>query len=307
MKSVHEFPNFKWIDIESPTKSEILKATAEYDIHSLVTEELSIPSRRSKAEQYKGATYLVLHFPFMSKRDGKHSKKPSDEIDFVIGKDFLLTTHYEPIPLLSKIKKNIDALQLTPNGVGAPTPTMLFYAITREFYASLHNVLEEISLRISNAESQIFAGKEREMVIVLSKIHRDLLDLSRAIYNQEDVIDGLEHMDEDLLPDKVKPYIKKLENQYRKVASNIESSRALTNDLRATNDSLLTLKNNETMKYLTIMAFVTFPLSLVSNLFGMNVKNTPIAGSDFDFWIVIVIMVGLTAIMFTFFRHMKWL
>ena len=145
------------------------------------------------------------------------------------------------------------------------------------------------------------------MVIVLSKIHRDLLDLSRAIYNQEDVIDGLEHMDEDLLPDKVKPYIKKLENQYRKVASNIESSRALTNDLRATNDSLLTLKNNETMKYLTIMAFVTFPLSLVSNLFGMNVKNTPIAGSDFDFWIVIVIMVGLTAIMFTFFRHMKWL
>jgi Mg2+ and Co2+ transporter CorA len=41
------------------------------------------------------------------------------------------------------------------------------------------------------------------------------------------------------------------------------------------------------MKNLTIMAFITFPLTLLSSLFGMNTHDTPIIGFKGDFWLIL--------------------
>ena len=70
---------------------------------------------------------------------------------------------------------------------------------------------------------------------------------------------------------------------------------------------MLSSKENEVMKTLTIMAFVTFPLSLIATIFGMNTVNMPIIGGDYDFWIVIGIMAIFTFAFFVFFKKNKWL
>ena len=91
----------------------------------------------------------------------------------------------------------------------------------------------------------------------------------------------------------------------------IKNSMSVHNDtlyeLRETNNSLLSTKQNEVMKVLTIMAFVTFPLSLIASIFGMNTKNIPIVGGAFDFWIVMGIMGFAAFMMFIFFKKRNWL
>jgi magnesium transporter len=77
--------------------------------------------------------------------------------------------------------------------------------------------------------------------------------------------------------------------------------------LRETNAAMLTTKQNEVIKTLTIMAFITFPLTLFSSMFGMNTEATPIIGHKADFWIIVSIMVAVTISFFTFFRRKKWL
>ena len=61
------------------------------------------------------------------------------------------------------------------------------------------------------------------------------------------------------------------------------------------------------MKTLTIMAFVTFPLALVVSIFGLDTNYVPIIGQPYDFWIIIGILSGLTALFFVFFKYKKWL
>jgi Mg2+ and Co2+ transporter CorA len=61
------------------------------------------------------------------------------------------------------------------------------------------------------------------------------------------------------------------------------------------------------MKTLTIMAFVTFPLTLISSVFGMNTSYLPLIGVQGDFWIVIGIMSLLAVSFFIFFRLKRWL
>ena len=78
-------------------------------------------------------------------------------------------------------------------------------------------------------------------------------------------------------------------------------------ELREINNSLVSTKQNEVMKILTIMAFVTFPLSLLASIFGMNTVYLPIVGHSLDFWIIIGIMAGATICFFAFFKHNRWL
>ena len=61
------------------------------------------------------------------------------------------------------------------------------------------------------------------------------------------------------------------------------------------------------MKTLTIMALVTFPLSLIAAIFGMNTRILPIVGKPNDFWIIMGIMLILKFVMFIYFKIRRML
>jgi magnesium transporter len=174
-------------------------------------------------------------------------------------------------------------------------------------YRSLDTGLIFLTDEIKQAEQNIFDGKEKEMVIVLSKINRELLDYTWSLHPHEEVLRLLESAGGDFFGKNFIIYLKRVTNIERRIFSNLDNLREMFNDLRLTNDSLLTIKTNEIMKILTIMAFVTFPLSVITSTFGMNTEFTPILGQPFDFWIVVAIMLALVAFMFAFFRYKRWL
>jgi magnesium transporter len=78
-------------------------------------------------------------------------------------------------------------------------------------------------------------------------------------------------------------------------------------ELRATNNSLLSTKQNEIMKIFTIMAFVTFPLQLLVSVFSLNIETNPMHGNLYSFWLIVAILVGLMLLMYGYFKHKKWL
>ena len=103
------------------------------------------------------------------------------------------------------------------------------------------------------------------------------------------------------------PYIRSISDEYYRVHNHIMRATESLHELRETNNSLLTTKQNETMKIFTILAFVTFPLSLIASIFSMDTIHNPIVGEPHDFWIVMGIM-GIAAIlMFWYFNYKKWL
>lgn len=56
----------------------------------------------------------------------------------------------------------------------------------------------------------------------------------------------------------------------------------------------------------TILAFITFPLTLFTSMFGMNTKTTPLVGRDGDFWIILGAMTVISIGFFAYFRYRKW-
>jgi magnesium transporter len=145
------------------------------------------------------------------------------------------------------------------------------------------------------------------MVLELSKIARDLLNFTQALGPHNEMLGSIEKPGVALFGYEYARNIRSTQGEYDRLDNAIRAHHASLQELRETNNSLLTTKQNEIMKIFTIMAFVTFPLSLVSSIFGMNTQFIPIIGHPLDFWIIIGGMLSVAIAFFAYFKYKNWL
>lgn len=297
-------PQVTWLDIASPSPKELRYLAANYNVHPLILEGLEKPTIRSRAEDYNGYTYLVLHFPIFNE-----AKKISEsvEIDFLITPDTLITVRYQNIePLdefLKKCRAGSAALKKTALNRSA---VHLFYYLIKEMYNFSLRQLDHVDGRINQIEEAIFSGRQKEMLLALSLSRSDVLNFLRTLRPQGTVLESLLARS-DTFEKSARPYLIDLLGEYRRVMDQAENNRETIEGLQTTNAALLEHKTGEIMKVLTIMAFVTFPLTLLANIFSMNTTSIPIVGRPYDFWIIIGIMFFAVAVFFAFFKTKKWL
>jgi len=296
----------------------------EYDIDPLTMHELLEPSLKPRAEDNDEYLYLVLRFP--SIRDDKMLSE--QEIDFILGKDFLITTRYQAIQSFEELKKILETHSVTSSADGIEDEqdslianskykyaTDLFFELVAGMYDIVERQIDEVRDDLEDIEENIFNEKEREMVFALSNTGRDILNLRQALDPHDNILQSLKGQIEKYSSKDHKSSLRLIENMYYKLQKDTQQLWQSLNELRETNNSLLTTKQNEVMKIFTILAFVTFPLSLVSSIFGMNTEYIPITGLHLnilgfeikDFWVVISLMTLATILMFMYFKKKRWI
>jgi magnesium transporter len=88
---------------------------------------------------------------------------------------------------------------------------------------------------------------------------------------------------------------------------NLDNLKETIESLENTNNTFFESRTNEIMKILTILAFITFPLTLISSIFSMNTAYMPFVNSPYGFWYVIGLMVLLALLFLAVFKIKKWL
>lgn len=304
MISRHTHKKLTWIDLESPTPEEVRSVMEEFKIHQLVANELLSPSARPKVDLYDKFIYIILHFPYFIHG---HGKKPEQEVDFIIGKNFLITAHYETIDTLHEFSKVFEVNSIIDKSqIGKHAGFLSFYII-RELYRSLSRELESVNHLMSRVENKIFEGHEKRMVYEISKLSRNMLGFKQSMSAHKDILDSFEAAGKQFFGEDFLYYLKALAGEYYKVANMLEGSVDILAELKDTNDSLLSTKTNETMKVLTVMAFVTLPLSLITQIFGMSYTDLPIISEPGGFWIILAAMLSVATMLFAYFKYKRWI
>ena len=294
--------NFVWIHFVRPTADEVLAIAKNYDLHPLVAEELTRPTFRPKVEQYDSHLYLVLHFPTYDAKDSNHGV----EIDFIIGKNFFITTQYTEMPAFEDFLRACETDKRKAKQYMGGTGELLYHLLSHLFANALRE-LEIMDTHIAAMKSIIFKMPSRKFVEDISLLRREVLDFRRTIQPQQSVLESLEEEGKMFFGKEMRLYVTRIIGEYLRVWHILENHKETIEALQETNESLISLRTAEITKNLTIMAFVTFPLTLLASLFGMNAKSVPIVGSPHDFWIIIGIMSAGVAGMFAYFHHKKWL
>lgn len=302
MISRYTYGELLWVDVQSPTQGEIRSLMEEFNLHQLVANELLSPTVRPKVDLYPHFIYLILHFPAISH---KHDGGQDQEIDFIIGKKFIITTHYNVIDSLHEFSKIFEVNSiLEKSNMGDHAGFILFY-ILKELYKMLDRELDHINRDFGDIESKIFAGKERDMVNAISHLNRDLLNFKQAIRPHKEVLESFEIAGTKFFGQDFSYYLRSISGEFYKVSSILDGHRETLLELRDTNDSLLTTKTNDIMKTLTITAFILLPLTFIGQLFGMSINRIPFGDNPNAFWIILGTMGIVGICLFGYFKFFK--
>jgi len=297
MKTITE-NNLTWTDIEKPVQKDLDWLKNNFNIHTIVLDELIPASQREKVEYFDNYLFLAMHVPVF--HQAKKTTKPI-ELDFLIAENHLITIHNESIEPLKDFMKKCEEKSDLKSKCFSQTSGHLFYWISEELLNFAERQLAHIGKNINQAEDKIFKGKERDLIREISIIKRDVLDFRIAIRPLNRIFNSLVNRGINFWPEKsadLKIYFNDLISDYERVWNEIDNYAGTINALEDTHANLLSNKTNTIIRTFTILSFITFPAMLVAAITQMNSTNL---------WIVAITIFFTSTFMWIYFKTKKWL
>jgi magnesium transporter len=292
-----------WIHFSEPNADDVLKLAKKYNLHPLVVEEFSTPTLRPKATEYDSCLYLAIHIPLF---DIDTKTTYPGELDIVICPQTLITSYDKDIYQLSEFFGKLKGDKKMRDMLMSQSPGALLRYIIEMLLESCFPKLDHITKKLDYIEDEIFAGHEKEMVLEIAIVKRDILNFRRTMKPQRTVFESLAQKDYRLIERELKAYYQDLIGTNIRIWNALESAKETIESLEDTNNSLLSNKLDMTMKVLTIFSAIMLPLTVYSNIMSMSV-NVPLHQNPSAFWLHVSIMFAVAFITVVLFRIKKWL
>ncbi|PIR38401.1 MAG: hypothetical protein COV34_02225 [Candidatus Zambryskibacteria bacterium CG10_big_fil_rev_8_21_14_0_10_42_12] len=304
--NTYSYRGVRWLETFAPDEDDLHTIAGEEGLDPFIVRDILAPTPFGYIGEHSDALYAVFHFPVF--RLG-HSDDKQQELDLVIKDGFLMTVRYDFLEPLEHLATRIRTHEHLSSHHDHQS-TYSFHvanAIMKEMYTGVSLDLRAFTDWLHNIEDKIYTGNEREMVSEISLAAREMAEFRSLIHDHEQALKQYEETGIKIFGLQFKESFKEVIREFKNVQRQTRFLSELVTELRETNNSLVTTNQNEIMKVLTIMAFVTFPLSLIAGVFGMNVVDMPVVGQENDFWIIVGAMALGMLIMFIYFRHKRWL
>jgi magnesium transporter len=296
--------NITWIDIENPKENDLENLKEKFRLHPFIAKQFLPSIHRPKIEEYPNQLYMVLHFPVFDSK--KRETKPI-ELDFIITPQALITSHQKDIPSL-KIFFDDCQVQDYHKNQHFKTSGHLLFGLLDFMIDSCLPMLDHVAEKVDEIEGRVFEGKEKEMLNEISLVKKDLIDFRRAIKPQRSVLEILEKKSLRIFSREIKPMAQEVIGSNIRVWNVLENHRELISSIEQTNNSLLSYKLSDIMKTLTIVSFITFPLSVIVGFFGMNIfGQIPFVEHRLAWLVILFFMFFSTSSMLIYFKRKKWL
>ena len=295
----------KWIDINKPTDLDIEYLRKNFNFSPAVLKEYLPPLKRPKVDEYPNYLFIVLHFPVFEK---KTRETFSTELDILLTKDTIITSHSGKLPQLRKFFDDCNIHdQLRERYLEKGTGFLLFQILDKMIDSRLP-MLDHIAENIDRIEYEVFQGNEREMISEISIVKKDIIDFRKTIKPQKVVLETLDKIISKFCKTNLKIYSQEVIGSNIRVWNTLENHKEMIEAIEKTNESLFYYKFNETLKILTIFSVIMLPLTLIASIFGMNTtQSMPFMGSSFDFLLVVLVMILVFIFMAVYFKKNKWM
>lgn len=291
-----------WINVEGLQDPEIINDLANrYYIHALTAEDILNVGQRPKIEEFRTYIFITLKALFWHEQNKCFT---SEQLSIAFGKNFILTFQESGTELFTTIKErlvdNLDK-RLRENG-----PDYLAYRLLDTIVDQYFVMLENIGEQIEKIEERIISSPTPETSHTLYHLKRQMLSLRKAIWPVREAISHLLHANEDLIPRSTSVYLRDLYDHVAQAVDTIETFRDILAGMLDVYLSSLTIKMNEIMKVLTIIATIFIPITFIASVYGMNFAYMPELRWRYGYPAVLILMLMVTLGMLFYFKRKKW-
>jgi len=318
-----------WVDLTNPSAEELAMVQGEFGLHPLAVEDAARQAQRPRIKEYEG-TYFMVAFAielnadmvkvggvFDENSEADPPRRPPGwllgtpfhlhEVDLFIGKNFLVTSHSVPLPIIDQVWSRWLAQPVTSEeGIGSATYRILD-AMVDEYFPVLDGIIENVE----ELEQRLFAtvrrGAKNDDLRALFRIKRDLLQLRRVLGPERDAMLVLSRGDLQLFDRKVNFYFQDVYDHIARLTDSLDVFQDILTNALESYLSLVSNNLNEVMKTLTSVTVMFMLPTLIAGIYGMNFQNMPEQEWEYGYPLALILMLGSVVGTFLFFRRREWI
>lgn len=294
-----------WIDVSTVGDADLILTLGErFGLHRLSLEDVVNLHQRPKAEDFDKYAFIIARMLNMHSPDG------SEQVAFFLGEGFLISIQSVPGDCFDNVRARIRSGR---GRVRTCSSDYLCYALLDTIIDSYFPKLEELGETLQQLEDDVVTAPRADHVAQLHAIKRDLLMFRRTIWPHREMISALIRDDHDLIKKDTQVFLRDCYDHSVQLMDILETYREIASGLIDIYISSISVKLNETMKVLTVIATVFMPLSFIASLYGMNFDrqtspwNMPELGWKYGYPFSLLLMAVSAGALVWYFRRKGWL
>jgi len=233
------------------------------------------------------------------------------EINIFISRNYLITINRDDLPVFSDFFNLFTFSSDLRNNYSDKSPEKLLYELLNKIFLYCFPMIDHLSADCDRIEKAIFSGHEKHMVSEILIIRRNITDFRKITQVHKNVLKkaiSTFKKSPYFVMKKTDIYFESLVDYTKEIWDNLENLKERIEALQQSNESQISYKLSEIMKILTIISVITFPVTLIATIFGMNtVEAMPFISQHNGFWYVISLMTSIAVIMLAIFKKKGWL
>ncbi|HWB22438.1 MAG TPA: magnesium transporter CorA family protein [Gaiellaceae bacterium] len=274
--------------------------------HELDVEDILSKRQRPKIDDYadEGYLFVVLHFPVY---DRAVQRLNAAELDAFIGPDYLVTLPNVELLPLTRLFRRCEEDEGFREQLFAKGSGRVLYEALDDLFDYCFPILDKIGHKLDALEDHVFEGKSNEVVRDISNVKQEIISYRKIVKPERSTLRLLErHTERFLEEEDLDHYFDDIVDAAERIWDILDNYKEVIEALESTNESVISHRQNDVLRVLTVFSVVLLPLTLITGFFGMNVRF-PGFDTAWAFWSIFGLMAVSFAGMFAFFRHKRWL
>jgi magnesium transporter len=293
-----------WIHFDAPDARTAEALAARFGWHPLDVEDVLSKRQRPKVDDHADEGYLftVLHFPAWDPTIGRLN---AGELDVFIGPDYLVTLPTVELLPVTRLFRRCEQDEERRESLFSKGSGRLLYEVLDDLFDYCFPILDKIATKLDAVEDAIFEGRSEEVVRDLSNVKQEIISYRKIIKPERSTLRLLDRHVERFLPEELELYFDDIVDSAERIWDLLDNYKEVVEALEDTNESVISHRQNDILRVLTLFSVVVLPLTMISGVFGMNL-DWPGYGTAWLFWGVMGVMVLLLVGMIGFFRYKRW-
>lgn len=294
--------SINWINVDGVHNLDLLKEFGSvFGLHHLLLEDVANTNQRPKVEEYDA--YLFLSIKMLQYNEITQNIE-NEQVSLVVSKDFVITFQEKTGDVFENIR---DRIENAKGQIRRKGNDYLFYSFIDSIIDNYFIVIENVGNNLEILEEEVFDHPSQELLEKIQDKKNLLLTLRRSIYPTRESINKILRDNYEIIQPGTIKYFNDVYDHTIQIIDIVESYRDIISGLKDSYLSSISLKMNQVMQVLTIMATIFIPLTFIAGIYGMNFDNIPELhwhNGYYYFW-GLAIFIGISLVIY--FKRKKWL
>jgi len=292
-----------WINLDAPDSERVSELAERFGWHPLDVEDVLSKRQRPKIDEYAEYLFAVLHFPVYDKTVQRLN---AAELDFFLGAGYLVTLpNIQLLPITRLFQRCTDDPELRDQLFGKGSGYLLYHVLD-DLFDYCFPILDKIGHKLDVFEDEMFEGRSEEIVRDISNVKQEIISYRKIIKPERSTLRLLERTTERFLPEELELYFDDIVDAAERIWDLLDNYKEVVEALESTNESVISHRQNDIIRILTVFSAVFLPLTFITGVFGMNVLY-PGESTRIAFWVIVGVMAAMILGMIGFFRYKRWL